>query len=55
MIKVVRKQKKKKCVGCGAILKFEKEDVKVDYYEGTEEVRSSYIICPICKHKIWIG
>lgn len=51
MIKVIRKNKKVKCNKCGAVLKFEAEDVKVKYYDDTKEIRSAYIECPICKAK----
>lgn len=50
MIKVVRKNKKIKCTGCSAVLKFEAEDVKVEYYDAkSKEIKASYIECPICK------
>lgn len=50
MIKIVRKNKKIKCMGCGAVLKFEAEDVKVEYYNlNPKEIRTAYIECPICK------
>lgn len=59
MIKIVRKPKKKECRACGAILKFDKEDIKTVYYdnhEGDDEyICSTYIRCPICKNKIFLA
>ena len=54
MIKVVRKQKKQKCNKCGAVLKFEAEDIQV-VKDSNGRVRDSYLECPICKYKIWFA
>lgn len=55
MIKVLRQGTKKKveCNNCGALLQYEKEDVKeqqVSFHEFCD-----YIICPECQYRVPLG
>ena len=55
MIEILKMGTKKQieCEACGALLRYEKEDVKEgDYWHQWTPYTNKYIICPQCNEKI---